>query len=124
MKIITSLAIVVALVVAGCGGSGKDSSSAATQPTRSINQLQHEAAAEHEVAQSYLRQTMQLVREGKSNSEHAKAVRLINLERAAQSRAHTLHRQMCERVLQIPNVLPGNGHLARTAYTCELQGFR
>jgi len=46
MKLTTSLAIVVALMLAGCGGSSKDSSSATAQPVLSIGQLKSEAAAE------------------------------------------------------------------------------
>jgi hypothetical protein len=105
--------------------------STVTPTPLSINQLQHEAAVQHAIAQRYLRQTEQTVREAVSKGEeyeskeqHARAVSLVRLEREAQRRAAAIHAQMCELVLQIPNVLPGNGHLAQTAYSCERQGFR
>lgn len=132
MKLAASLAIVVALAVAGCGGGGSQSTTAQSTPTPvSISQLEHEAAVQHEMAQNYLRQTMQITRDAynrgeeyPSNEEHEKAVSLIHLNRKAQQRAAALRGQICERVLQIPNVLPGNGHLAQIAYRCERQGFR
>lgn len=134
MKLAASLAIVVALAVAGCGGGGSQSTTAQSTVTPSpvsISQLEHEAAVQHQMAQNYLRQTMQITRDAynrgeeyPSKEEHKKAVSLIHLNRKAQQRAATLHGQMCERVLQIPNVLPGNGHLAQVAYRCERQGFR
>ncbi|HXV05736.1 MAG TPA: hypothetical protein VFP23_07550, partial [Solirubrobacterales bacterium] len=104
---------------------GNSKTEATAQPTSSISQLQHEAAAQHEIAQGYLRQTEQIVREGiakgeeyASEKEHAKSVRLIKLERAAQSRADALHRQMCELVLQDPRT-PHNDRLGRIALECE-----
>lgn len=121
MKFTASLAIVVALSAAGCGGGGSQSTTALSTVTAtplSISQLQHQAAAQHEMAQSYLRKTMQLVREGKSNAEHAKSVRLIKLGRAAQSRADALHKQICELVLEDPRT-PHSDRLGMIASSCD-----
>ena len=106
---------------------------AATQssPSKSISQLQREAAAQHGIAQDYLRQNMQIVRaasksgaEYLNDDEQQRVESLIRLQNEARQHAAALHAQLCERVLQIPDVLPGNGELAQIAYSCERQGFR
>jgi ABC-type glycerol-3-phosphate transport system substrate-binding protein len=127
MKFTASLAIVVVIAVAGCGGGESQSSTAqsTTPTTPSISQLQREAAAQHEVAQNYLQQTMQITRDAYnkgeeylSNEEHQKAASLIRLQRAAQRRAAGLHAQMCDLVLRDPRT-PHSDRLGMIALSCE-----
>ena len=115
MKFATSLAIVVALFVAGCGGSSDDSSRSTTQPTLSISQLNSEAAAEHRVAQAHLRAAMRVYHPSISHSEQ---VQQLKLSETARRRAGALHQQLCELVLQDPRT-PHNDQLGMIANTCE-----
>ncbi len=114
MKLTTSLAIVVALILAGCGGSSNDSAPAATQPMLSIGQLKSEAVAENRVADAHLRAAM---RAYNPNISHSEQVQQLKLGETARQRAITLHQQLCELVLQDPRT-PHNDRLGMIANSC------
>jgi hypothetical protein len=115
MKFITSLAIVVALAVVGCGGSIDDSSRSETQPTQSISQLKSEAAVEHRAAEAHLRAAM---RTQNPNVSHSEQIQQIKLSRSAEKRATALHEQLCELVLQDPRT-PHDDQLGVIANSCD-----
>lgn len=119
MKSIAPFALVVALVVAvllgGCGGSSNVSSHAATPPKVSISQLKSEAAAEHRVAEAHLRAAMRAYNPQVSHSEQVQQLKLSN---EARQRTIALHQQLCELVLQDPRTTHSDW-LGKIALTCE-----
>ena len=115
MKFTASLAIVVALAVAGCGGSSDDSSSSATQPTLSISQLKSKAASEYKAAEAHLRASMRAYNPDISHSEQ---VQQLKLSETARQHATALRQQLCELVLQDPRTAHSD-QLGIIANSCE-----
>jgi hypothetical protein len=115
MKFTILLAVVVALAVAGCGGSSDVSSSPETQTTLSIEQLKGKAASESQAAEAHLRAAM---RTYNSNISRGEQVRQLKLSKAARQRASEFRQQMCELVLQDPRT-PHSDRLGMIALSCE-----
>jgi len=115
MKFTASLAIVVALAVAGCGGSSDVSSRSAAQPTLSISRLKSKAASEYQAAEAHLQASMKAYN---PNVSHSEQVQQLKLSEEARQRATALRQQMCELVLQDSRTAHSD-QLGMIASSCE-----
>jgi len=115
MKVISSLAIVAAAALAGCGGSDGVSSTPEAPATLSIGQLKAKATFEFREAEVHLQASMKAYNPRVS---HGEQVEQLKLSAAARQRGNALRRQLCELVLQDPRT-PHNDQLGMIANMCE-----